>query len=113
MDKRAEEIRKKLEQRRQQKFKERVMREQGIAFEKFKKEVFEDFEPIAEDKKKERENRRKELLTFVDRYVFISGYKGIKSQKQEQSVITAAVKSFSEEKKILKNFLNSLIFLGI
>lgn len=98
-------VREILTQRRHKKFRERILREKEVDFAKWKKEIFESSESTIS--KEEREKRRKELLSFVDRYAFNSKLAPQSNLEQASTVTVGAW--FLREQNFLKRFLTFIL----
>lgn len=100
-------VRETLTQRRHKKFREKILREKEADFAKWKKEIFESSESTLS--KEEREKRRKELLSFVDKYAFNSRLSA--SGNSEEISTASAGSRFLREQNFLKKFLNFILLL--
>jgi len=103
-DPHTEKIRRIMNERRFRKLNEKIAKDREIAFEKLKKEIFENHDPTIT--KEEREKRRKELLNFVHRYAFEKRLGPVEQISAEQ------IKSnYNREQSALKNFVRVMIMV--
>lgn len=97
-------IQKLMAERRRKKFLERVNQQQEALYQKWKKDILEGYDPNVG--KEERERRKKELLDFVHRYVFVNNLKPV-----DQILPDTMKLKFDREQTRLQRFINVLLLV--